>query len=70
MLIKMNLFTGTIPDQPPVKLNPDVSLVAPFHLGDFIKANREEIDNVGFIKLFQRTDYTHQFQVYSKYIKL
>ncbi|KAL4238576.1 hypothetical protein ACF0H5_003283 [Mactra antiquata] len=55
---------GTIPDVPPVKLNPDLSLQDPFNLAKYIKENREEIDTKGFKKLFDRDDYIHQFQVY------
>lgn len=55
---------GTIPENPPVKLNANLTLQDPFNLAEFIKKNRAEIDSKGFIKLFQRDDYTHQFQVY------
>ncbi|XP_052769334.1 3-hydroxyanthranilate 3,4-dioxygenase-like isoform X2 [Mya arenaria] len=55
---------GTIPEKPPVKLNPSLTLQDPFNLNDFIKKNRAEIDTKGFVKLFQRDDYTHQFQVF------
>lgn len=55
---------GTIPEKPPVKLNPTLKLQDPFHLDTFIKNNREEIDTKGFIKLFQRDDFAHQFQVW------
>lgn len=55
---------GTIPEVPPIKLNPNLTLQNPFHLATFIKDQREEIDCKGFIKLFQRDDYDHQFQVY------
>lgn len=55
---------GTIPENPPVKLNANLTLQDPFNLAEFIKKNRAEIDSKGFIKLFQRDDYTYQFQVY------
>ena len=59
----ISLFAGTIPENPPVKLNPTLKLQDPFHLATFIKNNREEIDTKGFIQLFQRDDFTHQFMV-------
>ncbi|XP_053402443.1 3-hydroxyanthranilate 3,4-dioxygenase-like [Mercenaria mercenaria] len=55
---------GTIPEVPPVVLNSDLTLQDPFLLADYIKENRAKIDSTGFIKLFERDDYTHQFQVY------
>ncbi|KAH3846391.1 3-hydroxyanthranilate 3,4-dioxygenase-like [Dreissena polymorpha] len=55
---------GTIPENPPIKLNSSLSLQSPFHLATFIKDNRAEIDGKGYVKLFQRDDYTHQFQVF------
>lgn len=55
---------GTIPEKPPVKLNPTLKLQDPFHLATFIKTNRRELDSKGFIKLFQRGDHAHQFQVW------
>ncbi|XP_060607798.1 3-hydroxyanthranilate 3,4-dioxygenase-like [Ruditapes philippinarum] len=55
---------GTIPENPPVKLNFNLTLQNPFPLAQFIKDNRSKIDSAGFIKLFERDDYTHQFQVY------
>ena len=61
------LCIGTIPEKPPVKLNPTLKLQDPFHLDTFIKNNREEIDTKGFIKLFQRDDFAHQFQVEESY---
>jgi len=54
---------GTIPATPPVKLNPTLSLQDPFNLAAFIADHRAQIDGQGFVKLFQRDDYTHQFQV-------
>ena len=59
----ISLLAGTIPENPPVKLNPTLKLQDPFHLATFIKNNREEIDTKGFIQLFQRDDFTHQFKV-------
>lgn len=57
------LITGTIPERPPVKLNPSLTLQAPFNLHTFIKENRSTLETDGCIKLFKREDYTHQFQV-------
>ena len=58
-------FTGIVPKNPPVKLNPTLKLQDPFHLDTFIKNNRDEIDSKGYIKLFKREEdnFAHQFQV-------
>lgn len=55
---------GTIPENPPVKLNPDLKLQDPFNLAAFIKTHRGEIDSKGFVQLFNSDDYQHQFKVF------
>ncbi|KAL3872547.1 hypothetical protein ACJMK2_035770 [Sinanodonta woodiana] len=56
---------GTIPENPPIKLNFSISIPDPFNLHDWIENNREKINLKGFLKLFTDLDnYKYQFQVF------
>ena len=62
--MKFNAIAGTIPKDPPVKLNNKLILEDPFDLKQWIAENRTQLDEEGSIPVFGEH---YQFQVSSFY---
>ena len=62
--MKFNAIAGTIPKDPPIKLNSKLILEDPFDLKQWIAENRTQLDEEGSIPVFGEH---YQFQVSSFY---